>query len=98
MDFVVGTKYSTKLENRIDSKAESRQELSKIKDEFFKPERTDLPDFSPRNVIVRKRTFPDRETLVKINIIQKSTGYTDTKEDVEKLEAYKNGEISTPTH
>lgn len=96
MDFVVRTSYSTKLENRIELKAESRQELSEIKDEFFKPEGTELPDFSPRDVIVRKRTFPDRKTLVKINIIQKPTGYTDTKEDVENLEGYEKwGEFNS---
>lgn len=88
MDFVIRTDYSSELKDKIESKAESRQELSEIKDEFFKPEGTDLPDFSPRNVIVRRRTFPNRETLVKINIIQKPTGYTDTKEDVESLEGY----------
>lgn len=88
MDFVIRTDYSPELENTIEEKAESRQELSEIKDEFYKPEGTDLPDFSPRDVIIRKRTFPDRETLVKINIIQKPTGYTDTKEDVENLNGY----------
>ncbi|MFB6213671.1 MAG: hypothetical protein ABEJ07_03875 [Candidatus Nanohaloarchaea archaeon] len=98
MDFVIRTNYSQELKNTIDSKAENRQELSEIKDEFYKPEETDLPDFSPRDVIIRKRTFPDRETLVKINIIQKPTGYTDTKEDLESLEDYEKwGEsILTP--
>ena len=96
MDFVVRTSYSTELENRIESKAESRQELSDIQDEFFKPEGTELPDFIPRDVIVRKRTFPDRETLVKINIIQKPTGYTDTKEDLESLDGYEKwGEFNS---
>jgi hypothetical protein len=88
MDLVVRTDYSQQLEDRVDSKAESRQELSEIRDEFFKPEGKDLQDFSPRNVIVRRRTFPDRETLVKINIIQKPLGYTDTKEDVENIEGF----------
>lgn len=96
MDFVVRAPYSTELKNRIESKASSKQELSEIKDEFFKPEGKDLPDFSPREVIVRKRTFPDRETLVKINIIQKPTGYTDTKEDVESLDGYERwGEFTS---
>lgn len=88
MDFVVRTSYSAELEDRIESKAESKQELSEIQDEFYKPEGADLSDFSPRDVIVRKRTFPDKETLVKINIIQKPLGYTDTKEDVESPDGH----------
>lgn len=96
MDFVVRVRYSTDLENRIEAKAESRQELSEIRDQFYKPEGEDLSDFSPRDVIVRKRKFPDRETLVKINIIQKPLGYTDTKDDVESLEDYEKwGEFSS---
>ena len=88
MDFVVRVNYSSELEQRIESKAESRQELSEIEDEFFKPEGVELSAFSPRDVIVRRRTFPEKETLVKINIIQKPLGYTDTKEEVDGLEDY----------
>ena len=96
MDFVIRVDYLSELEDEIESKAESKQELSEIRDEFYKPEGTELPDFSPRDVIVRKRTFPDRETLVKINIIQQSLGYTDTKEDVESLEGYEKwGEFTS---
>ncbi len=87
-DFVVRTAYSSSLEQKIESKAENRQELSEIKDEFFKPEDIKLSDFSPREVILRKRKFPDRETQVKINIIQEPLGYTDTKEKVDNLENY----------
>lgn len=83
------------MEKRLDSKAESRQELSEIRDEFLKPEEIRFPDFSPRNVILRERTFPDGQILVKINIIQKQTGYTDTKEEVENLESFeKSGEFT----
>ncbi len=96
MDFVIRTGYSTELKNTIKLKAENKQELSEIKDEFYKSEGTDLQDFSPRDVIVRKRTFPDRETLVKIKIIQKPTGYTDTKEDIESLKSYEKwGEFNS---
>ena len=96
MDFVVRVNHSTDLESKIESKAESRQELSEIKDEFFKPEGKGVMKFSPRDVIVRRRTFPDRETLVKINIIQKPTGYTDTKEDVDSLDNYEKwGEFNS---
>ncbi|MDY6768847.1 MAG: hypothetical protein SVW02_01940, partial [Candidatus Nanohaloarchaea archaeon] len=72
MDFVIRVRHSDELEEKIESEAESSQELPEIQDRFYKPEGTDLPEFSPREVIVRKRTFPDKETLVKINIIQKS--------------------------
>lgn len=96
MDFVVRIKYSPEFENKIDSKAESKEELSEIKDRFFKPKGSDLSDFSPREVIIRNRIFPDRETLVKINIIQTETGYTDTKEDFEDLEGYEKwGEFNS---
>lgn len=96
MDFVVRFNYSEDLEKKIDLKAASRQELSEIRDEFYKPKGTDLSDFNPRKVIIRKRTFPNRDTLVKINIIQKPLGYTDTKEEVENLDGYdKWGEFSS---
>nr|EGQ40208.1 MAG: hypothetical protein J07AB56_09360 [Candidatus Nanosalinarum sp. J07AB56] len=49
----------------------------------------DLPEFSPSDVIVRKRIFTHRETLVNTNIIQKPTRYTDTKNDVQNLDGYK---------
>jgi len=88
MDFVVRVKYSEKLEKMIESKAESRQELSEIRDQFYKPKGTELSEFSPKNTIVRKREFPERGTLAKINIIKKPLGYTDTKEDLESLEGY----------
>ncbi len=96
MDFVVRVDYSTGLEDKIGSKADSRQELSEIRDQFYKPNGTKLSDFSPRDVIVRKRTFPEKKTLVKINIIQKPLGYTDTKEDVENIEDYEKwGEFTS---
>ncbi len=96
MDFVVRVNYSTKLEKKIESKAEGKQELGEIRDQFYKPEGEELSDFSPRDIIVRKRTFPEKETLVKINIIQKPLGYTDTKREVESLETYEKwGEFTS---
>ena len=88
MDFVVRMDYSEDLRARIESISEKKEELGQIQDTFYKPEGKKLENYSPRNVIVRKRKFPEKETLVKINIIQKPTGYTDTKEKVENLEGY----------
>lgn len=96
MDFVIRVSYSEDLKNKIESIAETREELSEIQDRFYKPEGTELSEFSPKNVIVRKRKFPDRETLVKINIMKQSLGYTDTKQKVESLESLEKwGEFSS---
>ncbi len=96
MDFVVRYPHSAELENRIESAAEEKTEFSEIKDQFYRPEGVELSDFSPRKVIVRKRKFPDRETLVRIDIIQKSLGYTDNKREVENLEGYEKwGEFTS---
>jgi hypothetical protein len=85
-DFVVRTEHSPRLGEKIESKAANSQELSEIKDIFYKPEDLELADFNPREVILRKRKFPDRETKVKINIVKKPLGYTDTKEKIQSLE------------
>lgn len=88
MDLVVRYPYSVELENRIESAAENKENISEIRDQFYRPEGVELSNFSPREVIVRKRTFPDREALVKIDITQKPLGYTDTKQEVESIEGY----------
>lgn len=95
-DFVIRSPYTAELEDHIQSEAKQKQELSEIHDRFYKPEGVPLEEFSPRDVIVRKRTFPDRETLVKIDIIQEPVGYTDTKEEVESLDGYEQwGEFAS---
>lgn len=95
-DFVVRTEHSPRLEEKIESKAANSQELSEIKDIFYKPEDLELADFNPREVILRKRKFPDRETKFKIKIVKKPLGYTDTKEKIQSLEDYEKwGEFNS---
>jgi hypothetical protein len=88
MDYVTRVKLTGEIEEFLDNASAEKRELSRIKDCFFKPKNKDLREFNPNKVIVRQRAFDDKETLIKINVIDGKQGYTDKKEQVESLEGF----------
>jgi hypothetical protein len=86
MDYVARIKLTEPLEKLVEEIAVSKKELTPIIDRFYKPKGKDLSFFNPKDTIIRKRKFLDRETLTQIKIKKQTSSYTDEKVQLRDLD------------
>jgi len=69
--------------NILETNCVEKKNLPPIKDFLFKPKTTDLKNYSPENICLRLREFPDKlSSLTEISTIKTEIGYSDFKKNL----------------
>ena len=87
-DYVTRIKPTKQLLKLIKKKKVSKRKLDKITDIFYRPVGVPLAEFSPEKIIVRKRIFPRRVEICKLEIKKDIAGYATKKTMLEDLDGY----------